>query len=357
MDVAAAFYTASRETFKLYEDTDLEYPDSSSLSIRSLHASAIQQLTGKSQLAHRVVGQARLLALDLRLYDETSLANYLPLEAQLLRVNFWHLLTSDHTAAALGTRPYLLHEALFDPGLTLNPYKQEPVPMLDYGRFENSPNLEKQVLDGFYMGCHMRLVAARLMWALRSRNQEPRDDRFEDNEGSSSASVSDLSDMWHEFSHILDDYQSTLPQEGNDPGSSQQEFVRQYQSEALFAQNTQLKIAMYALKTAILRHCIVYKAAGLLGPDWSDESLLVNKVVEGGRDFVNTLIELPIHHLQIMGEPWIEQIRLVGSVLLELSQNRDGAVKGEADIQLTRLVDVLSRLDSKATDELVFKGV
>lgn len=52
----------------------------------------------------------------------------------------------------------------------------------------------------------------------------------------------------------------------------------------------------------------------------------------------------------------IEQIRLAGSVLLELSQNQDGDVKEEAGIQLTRLVDVLSRLNSKATDELVFKG-
>ncbi|RSM06852.1 hypothetical protein CEP52_005522 [Fusarium oligoseptatum] len=58
-----------------------------------------------------------------------------------------------------------------------------------------------------------------------------------------------------------------------------------------------------------------------------------------------------------MGEPWIEQIRQAGSVLLELSQNQDGAIKEEASIQLTRLFDVLSRLDSKATDELVFKSV
>ncbi|RSL61734.1 hypothetical protein CEP54_006123 [Fusarium duplospermum] len=373
MAVASAFYTASRETFKLYEDTDLECPDSSSLSIRTLHSSAIQQLSGKAQLAHRAASQARLLALDLRLYDETTLANYPPLEAQLLRINFWQLLTSDHTAAALGTRPYLLHEALFDPDLTVNQYPKEPAPMLDYGRFENSPHLEKQVLDGFYMGCRMRHIAAKLMWALRSYSREPRDDRYED-DGSSIASVSDLPDMWHEFLHILDEYKRILPPgDDSDLGSSQQEFIRQYQNETLFAQTTQLRIAMRALRMAILRHCIAYKVAGLLGPDWDDESLLINKVVEGGRDFVGTLIELPIHHLQIMGEPWvsivmflsqfkntktrqIEQIRLAGSVLLELSQNQDGAVKDEASIQLTRLVDVLSRLDSKATDELLFKG-
>lgn len=53
----------------------------------------------------------------------------------------------------------------------------------------------------------------------------------------------------------------------------------------------------------------------------------------------------------------IEQIRLAGSVLLELSQNQDGDIKEEAGIQLTRLVDVLSRLNSKVTDELVFEGV
>ncbi|KAJ4218916.1 hypothetical protein NW759_008069 [Fusarium solani] len=353
--VSAAFYTASRETFQLYEDIDLEYPDSSSLSVRSLHSSAIQQLTGKSQLAHRVVGQARLLALDLRLYDEASLASYPPLEAQLLRNNFWHLLTSDHTAAALGTRPYLLHEALFDPGLTVNPYQQEPTPMLDYGRYENSPQLEKQVLDGFYMGCRMRHIAAKLMWALRSKS---RDDRYEENDDSSISPVSDLPDMWNEFSHILDDYNPTLPlKDGGNLASSQQAFIRQYQNETLFTQTTQLRIAMHALRMAILRHCIVYKVAGLLGPDWSDESLLVSRVVEGGRDFVSTLIELPVHHLQIMGEPWIEQIRLAGSVLLELSQNQDSDVKEEAGVQLTRLVDVLSRLNSKATDELVFKGV
>ncbi|RMJ14214.1 hypothetical protein CDV36_006139 [Fusarium kuroshium] len=195
MAEASAFYTASRETFKLYEDTDLKYPGSSSLSIRTLHSSAIQQLTRKAQLAHRVAGQASLSALDLRPYDETTLSNYPPLEAQLLRINFWHLLTSsDHTAAALGTRPYLLHEALFDPDLTVNPSPQEPAPVLDYGRLENSPHLEKQVLDGFYMGCRMGHIAAKLMWALRSYSREPRDDRYED-DGSSVASVSNLPDM------------------------------------------------------------------------------------------------------------------------------------------------------------------
>ena len=300
---ASAFYTASRESFQLYEDIDLEYPDSSSLSIRSFHSSAIQQLTGKSHLAHRVVSQARLLALDLRLYDATSLGNYPPLEAQLLRNNFWHLLTSDHTAAALGTRPYFLHEALYDPGLSVNPYQQEPVPMLDYARYENSPQLEKQVLDGFYMGCRMRHIAAKLMWALRSKS---RDDRFEVSDDYSIVPISDLPDMWHEFSHILDDYNPTLPPEdGESLASSQQDFIRRYRNETLFTQTTQLRIAIHALRTAILRHCIVYKVSGLLGPDWSDESVLVSRVVEGGRGFVNTLIELPVHHLQVMGEPWV----------------------------------------------------
>ncbi|RSM20692.1 hypothetical protein CDV31_000379 [Fusarium ambrosium] len=41
MAVASAFYASSRETFKLYEDTDLEYTDSSSLSIRTLHSIVI----------------------------------------------------------------------------------------------------------------------------------------------------------------------------------------------------------------------------------------------------------------------------------------------------------------------------
>jgi hypothetical protein len=43
------FLKASRDMLKLYEDFDLEYPDSTSLAIRSLQSSALQHNTGRKK--------------------------------------------------------------------------------------------------------------------------------------------------------------------------------------------------------------------------------------------------------------------------------------------------------------------
>ncbi|KAL3458882.1 hypothetical protein BJX64DRAFT_291790 [Aspergillus heterothallicus] len=79
---------------------------------------------------------------------------------------------------------------------------------------------------------------------------------------------------------------------------------------------------------------------------------LAMKEMEISRDFVNALEELPFSALQALGEPIVEQVH-VGSILHQLSQSMASqTIKGRADIYLSRLINVLSRLDSKASDLL-----
>lgn len=49
----------------------------------------------------------------------------------------------------------------------------------------------------------------------------------------------------------------------------------------------------------------------------------------------------------------MERIRRVGSILLQLAHNAiNGTVKARADSIFTQLLEILAKLDSKASDEL-----
>ncbi|CAG9948063.1 unnamed protein product [Clonostachys rosea f. rosea IK726] len=79
---------ASRQMLSIYEDYDLENPNSSSLSIRLFLSSAIQNATGTHGEAFHILGEAGLIAMRMRLYDESSLDGVEPIEENLLRNPF-----------------------------------------------------------------------------------------------------------------------------------------------------------------------------------------------------------------------------------------------------------------------------
>ncbi|KAL4773306.1 hypothetical protein BDW60DRAFT_206597 [Aspergillus nidulans var. acristatus] len=107
---------ASRDMLKIYEDFDLEFPDSTSLSIRSLQSSTLQHITGRKGAAFHVLGQATLLAQSLHLYDEQAVLKNDPIESRLLRLTFWILYSDDKGGQVLGARPTVLHELLLPKG-------------------------------------------------------------------------------------------------------------------------------------------------------------------------------------------------------------------------------------------------
>ncbi|GAB7335009.1 hypothetical protein MBLNU13_g06872t1 [Cladosporium sp. NU13] len=131
------FLGASRSLLKIYEDYDLEHADSSSMSIRLFHSTAIQSSTGSQQLAFHVLNEAGLIAMRMHLYDETSLQGLDPLEENLRRNAFWQLYVCDKTAMVMKGRPITIHEALFDTKLSLSTKSQNSISLFDHGDNSN----------------------------------------------------------------------------------------------------------------------------------------------------------------------------------------------------------------------------
>ncbi|KAM0440030.1 hypothetical protein ACHAPT_001132 [Fusarium lateritium] len=125
------FLSASREMLSCFEMYDLDCPTSASLTIRMFQSAGLQHVTGKANVAWHIHGHATLLAQRLRLYSERSIEQHDALEGQLLRLNFWHLYSSDMTAAALRARPFTLHETLFDEALSVKSEGVRNVSLLD----------------------------------------------------------------------------------------------------------------------------------------------------------------------------------------------------------------------------------
>ncbi|KAM6529665.1 hypothetical protein FALCPG4_007794 [Fusarium falciforme] len=113
---APLFLRAARDTLRIYEDYDLEHPNSSSLSIRLFLSSAIQTASGTHGVAFHILSEAGLIAMRMGLYHESALEGRDALEETLLRNAFWQLYVCDKTALVMKGRPVTIHETLFEGG-------------------------------------------------------------------------------------------------------------------------------------------------------------------------------------------------------------------------------------------------
>ncbi len=148
--IAGPCLNASRDMLKAFEDYDLEYPTSSSIATRLLHTTALQHITGNAVLSNCVLSQAAYLVQSMRLYSEEALKAHDPLEAQLLRVLFWHTYAADRAALCLGSRPISLHEFLFNEELTVSPSAEGGISLIDMTRPWYESAFEDHLLLGFY---------------------------------------------------------------------------------------------------------------------------------------------------------------------------------------------------------------
>jgi hypothetical protein len=98
------FLAASRNMLSCCEDWDVSHADSSSLVIRTAHSAAFNHL-GQTRKSWYVLGDALRLAMDMRLYDESSYKDLEPLEAKLRKNLFISLTMSDKSASVLNNPP------------------------------------------------------------------------------------------------------------------------------------------------------------------------------------------------------------------------------------------------------------
>lgn len=282
---------------RIFEDHDLEHPTWASIAIRIFHSSTIHHGTGQPNLQFHCMGQARLIVQNMRLHDEVSLGCWGPLDAELLRNNFWLLYVADKSAASLNSRPFMLHEALFDTGLTLKERGSPRIPLLDPSSPRNQSHFEERILEAFHFTRRLRILAADIIYGLRMHHRQ-----F-DSQHARDEQIGRLSRMYLEFTYFLDNMPPWI--ESPDTAiESQDNMAARYQKDAFWLQRTHLVVTFHCMRMVILHQCIEHGLTSVIGLDRNAVALSVREA-ETGRDFVRTLESFQFQYLQAIGEPCV----------------------------------------------------
>ncbi|KFY71819.1 hypothetical protein V499_08010 [Pseudogymnoascus sp. VKM F-103] len=339
--VAEPCLKASRNMLKVFEDFDIEHPCATSIISRSLHSTALQQITGKSALAYHILGQATLLLQTMRLYREDALSSHNALQAQLLRNAFWQLFAADKASACLGSRPFVLHEMLFGEELTLRLSGETMVPLMSTSSPWFEETLEGKILLGFHFIPRLWSTAASLLSDIKAYGGV--------DEGAEMKTR--LIQDYVVFSGILDELPQWL-QTSSLIVCSEDGRATQCQRTMFWVQRCTIMVTYQCLRLVILQQCINSKAWDIIGLNGLALTIAMAKI---GiiYDFIQTLEDIPFVYLQVKGEPTVQRIRVVGSVLLEMTFNPENeTIQERAKNYFVKLLDILGRLDSKASDEM-----
>ena len=306
---AEAFLSASRETLLSFELYDMEHPVSMSLAIRAFQSTAMQQNTGKFGAAWHIHSQACLLAQDLRLYSEEAVRRHDPLEARLLRLNFWHLYTADKAAAAFRTRPFTLHETLFDEDLTLEPGGDKSFSLLCRPVQVENGTLEERFLIGFHLIRRIWSSAYRLLSSLRAYRKQTEEVK------------SRLGEEYLDFMGLMNDLPSWLRISGiissRDAGGLDTEC-----KPSFWVQRCTIVVTFYCLRLVILQQCVDSDAHDVAGLHKDQGSAILTKKLEMVQDFVQALEDIPFIYLQVKGEPNVSSVAVPPKSRLLLTNPR-----------------------------------
>ncbi|GFF57896.1 xylanolytic transcriptional activator xlnR [Aspergillus udagawae] len=343
------FLLASRAMLMVYEEYDLEYPDSTSLAIRMWHSAALQNTTGRAGASYHHHAQAAFLAQRLRLYDESAVQRHSQIESQLLRAMFWLLYLADKTAFALGTRPLVLDVRLFDAELTLLENGSQDLPLLSNSKKVVQGSLERRLFFGFHLKRRVWTSAADLLANIKSL-------ALRKNRGTSPAAdhelqVARLAEAYLFFTSLADQLPIWLkhPDTGTD---SLDDDVVAYQRACFWIQRSNIMTVFHCMKLVILQTCLDNNLQEIIGLNDRAMSWATRKI-EIVRDFLYELQVAPFEYFQVQGETAIERVRRVGSILLELVHHAENeTIEKIVRPQFEQLLDFLAKLDSKASDEL-----
>ncbi|KAF4968108.1 hypothetical protein FSARC_4469 [Fusarium sarcochroum] len=321
--LADTFLEASRSCFSTYAEADLENPCAESITIRYLHSNCLHT-RARSTLSWHIFGEAVRLAQRMRLYDESSYTSLSPVEALLRRCAFWQLYAGDKSLAVLRSMPIVIYDHMFEEGITA------AYPSDDTNEFT----------PGFIANVRLWRCAADLLIQIRliksSQNHE--------NGGLlTSAFQQILGRLYVNFATCLDDLPASLipnntsrPSEGH---ATHDKFA------ALIAD---LHITYHCLKIHVTTKL---DEIGYFTQAAEYKDMLVLRKTEIARDMIKFLQAAPFWSLQVNGEPCAEKIRLVGVSLLAIIQE-PSMLTARAHSDFTILLDILSQLDSRASDML-----
>ncbi|WAO91632.1 Zn(2)-C6 fungal-type domain-containing protein [Fusarium falciforme] len=295
---APLFLRAARDTLRIYEDYDLEHPNSSSLSIRLFLSSAIQTASGTHGVAFHILSEAGLIAMRMGLYHESALEGRDALEETLLRNAFWQLYVCDKTALVMKGRPVTIHETLFEGGLTIKAHSSSPVPLFDPGGESSDAGIEDRLAEGFHVICRLWAMAARVIQGMESLSSKV-SDAF-NGMMACRESITQLSEAYFEMITLT----NNLPVLFRSPAESSPDMnqdVDKYMFQVLQRQRTSYLITLHIIKVLVLHSAIQCKTTEVIGLS-ADPLTLAMRQIEQAQDFLNALESVPFLHLQAEGE-------------------------------------------------------
>lgn len=292
--VGPKFLAAARAMFHYNEDVDRQTPDATSLQVRMLLSTCIQQHTGESGLAYHLVNEASLIARRLRLYRESVVSQYPPLEATLLRNAFWSLYSADSSAICCQNRAVILYEPLFDAEMDLQGPGLNQVPLLDCEHEGCMGTFELGLLQSFHYLRRTWGNASRLLLSIRQLGRMKRERSDFD-----PAQLMRNREMYIDFSESLDDIPAIL--QPSKP-LSEDGSLSTAERSSFISLRYRLLSTYYFSKLMIIHECRVLGFALVLGLR-DDDYVLASEEVNAARDYILTLQSVEFHVLQELGEP------------------------------------------------------
>ncbi|KAM3511746.1 hypothetical protein MY11210_004636 [Beauveria gryllotalpidicola] len=347
--VAGIFLQASRNCLAEYLESDLENPNASSITIRYFHSNCVHA-SGKPKFSWHIFGEATRLAQVMRLHDEASYKGLYPIEAEMRRRVFWIVYMGDKSAAILNSRPITMHKYSFERGVTaayptgIEEESQTPISPDSVRATESASTRRQKLILGFNANIRLWSAASDLLLALRIMEDQSQLSREDGLMHTLSAPQREIIDpLYISFITSLDNLPSCLKSHSFAPAlksetSQPQQFLIQYAN---------LQVSMHCLRMVIVQKFehLAYLTAGIEQTDLQKTDIV--------RDALRVIHEVPFWALQVNGEPCVEKLRLIGASLMAIiHRNPDSPIAARARGDFDVLLDVLTRLDSKASDAL-----
>ncbi|TDZ34375.1 hypothetical protein C8035_v009367 [Colletotrichum spinosum] len=299
------------------------------------------------------MGEALRLVQEMRLYEEKSYETLEWPEAHLRRNVFWHLYIGDKSASILNKVPISLHQiclespitTMFDESLACN--LMCPAHELGSQAFEN------QLRAGFFLCFRLWYAASEMLIDLNFLS------RLYDKDGrlAAPAPSADTSHLRNTITHSYLAFTSILhncPDWIRNPSSAADSSgtTARFQNLSFYIQKANLFVTFHTLRLVLLSRFADRGAADILGLT-SDPATLSLRKVEIASDLLDSIKDIPFEALQANGEPCVEKLRQVGVALLEIMHSVDSeAIATRARFLFGMLLDILSRLNSRISDEL-----
>ncbi|UKZ76178.1 hypothetical protein TrVFT333_003875 [Trichoderma virens FT-333] len=342
--VSEIFLEASRDCLHQHLEADLENPTANSIAIRYFHSNCLHA-AGKPKYSWHIFGEAIRLAQVMHLHEEASLEGLVPIEAEFRRRCFWILYLGDKSAAILNNRPITIHKYCFDTGITT----LYPSGIEDEFLNTASDPPRKSFISGFNANVRLWQSAADLLLEIRVLQDQMMQHfrgSMPPNHVLPSADRQHLDSLYVRFITCLDDLPPYLQSctlamaamaEGNGSAESKQYVI----------QCINLQVTFHCLRMVITQK---FEDLSYFAPGVEQADLRKSEIV---RDMLRVMNEAPFWGLQANGEPNVEKIRLIGASLLAIiHRNQDSPLATRARSDFSVLLDILTRLDSKASDQL-----